>query len=132
MDRDRDFPDVARRQPGGQLRPGVAAVYRLVDAAARAAREKVVEAAAETDDALIEKYLGGEELTDAEVVTGLRPVDQGEVMLCGGRGSLTPREARRRGLDPDRRGSLVEHIQRRNQALSIAELPRRSVSSAYA
>jgi len=41
-------------------------------AAAAAAREKLVEAAAETDDALIEKYLGGEELTQAEIVQGLR------------------------------------------------------------
>lgn len=40
--------------------------------AAKSAREKVVEAAAETDDTLIEKYLGGEELSDAEVLMGLR------------------------------------------------------------
>jgi len=40
--------------------------------AAQEAREKVVEAAAEMDDALIEKYLGGEELTEKEIVTGLR------------------------------------------------------------
>ncbi len=40
--------------------------------AAKEAREKVVEAAAETDDALIEKYLGGEELTNAEVIGGLK------------------------------------------------------------
>ena len=35
-------------------------------------REKLVEAVAETDDALIEKYLGGEELTLEELKTGLR------------------------------------------------------------
>jgi elongation factor G len=43
-----------------------------LQAAAKEAREKVVEAAAETDDALIEKYLGGEELTNAEVLGGLK------------------------------------------------------------
>ena len=35
-------------------------------------REKLVEAAVETDDALIEKYLGGEELTLEELRNGLR------------------------------------------------------------
>jgi len=35
-------------------------------------REKLVEAIAETDDALIEKYLGGEELSLEELKTGLR------------------------------------------------------------
>ena len=35
-------------------------------------REKVVEAAAEIDDSLIEKYLGGEELTLEELSAGLR------------------------------------------------------------
>ena len=34
----------------------------------------------------------------AEVVTGLRRVDRGEVMLCGAGGSLDPHEARRRGI----------------------------------
>jgi elongation factor G len=49
-------------------------------------RVKLVEAVAETDDKLIEKYLGGEELTEAEIRTGLR---KGTVagtivpMLCG-------------------------------------------------
>jgi elongation factor G len=37
-----------------------------------AQREKLIEAAAETDDALIEKYLGGEELTEEELANGLR------------------------------------------------------------
>jgi elongation factor G len=35
-------------------------------------REKLVEAIAEVDDTLIEKYLGGEELTQQEMVDGLR------------------------------------------------------------
>ena len=35
-------------------------------------RNKMVEAVAETEDALIEKYLGGEELTEAEIRNGLR------------------------------------------------------------
>lgn len=39
---------------------------------AKAQREKLVEAAAETDDALIEKYLGGEELTQEELANGIR------------------------------------------------------------
>lgn len=40
--------------------------------AAEAARMALVEAAAEGDDALIEKYLEGEELTDAEILAGLK------------------------------------------------------------
>ncbi|MFB3052963.1 MAG: elongation factor G [Dehalococcoidia bacterium] len=39
---------------------------------ANAQREKLIEAAAETDDALIEKYLGGEELTQEELTHGIR------------------------------------------------------------
>jgi elongation factor G len=35
-------------------------------------REKLVEAVAETDDDLMEKYLGGEELTEAEIKAGIR------------------------------------------------------------
>lgn len=35
-------------------------------------REKMVEAAAECDDHLMDKYLGGEELTEEEIVLGLR------------------------------------------------------------
>ena len=35
-------------------------------------REKLVEAAAEVDDSLIEKYLGGEELSQEELISGLR------------------------------------------------------------
>ncbi|HET6947192.1 MAG TPA: elongation factor G [bacterium] len=40
-------------------------------AAAQAAREKLVEAAAETDDALVEKYLEAGELTQDELIHGL-------------------------------------------------------------
>ncbi len=40
--------------------------------AADQAREKLVEAAAETDDALVNKYLEGEELTPEELFTGVR------------------------------------------------------------
>lgn len=39
---------------------------------ANAHREKLIEAAAETDDALIEKYLGGDELTPEELANGVR------------------------------------------------------------
>ncbi|MDP2674901.1 MAG: elongation factor G, partial [Dehalococcoidia bacterium] len=39
---------------------------------ANAHREKLIEAAAETDDALIEKYLGGDELTAEELAKGVR------------------------------------------------------------
>ncbi len=35
-------------------------------------REKLLEAVAETDDALMEKYLGGEELTEEEIKTAIR------------------------------------------------------------
>ncbi|MFB2917030.1 elongation factor G [Aerosakkonema funiforme] len=49
-------------------------------------RVKVVEAAAETDDALTEKYLEGEELTEAEIRNGIRKgTIAGTIvpMLCG-------------------------------------------------
>lgn len=52
--------------------------YELVDipaellADAEAARERMVEAAAESDESLLEKYLGGEALTTEEIVMGLR------------------------------------------------------------
>src|SRR3970040_1293567 len=39
---------------------------------ANAHREKLIEAAAETDDALIEKYLGGDELTPEELAKGVQ------------------------------------------------------------
>lgn len=49
--------------------------------AAEEARMVLVEAAAEGDDSLIEKYLEGEELTNEEVVTGLRKaIKQGLVV----------------------------------------------------
>ncbi|MEU3273681.1 elongation factor G [Saccharomonospora sp. NPDC006951] len=35
-------------------------------------RDKLIEAIAETDDALMEKYFGGEELTEAEIKAGIR------------------------------------------------------------
>ena len=35
-------------------------------------REKMLEAVAETDDELMEKYLGGEELTEAEIKAAIR------------------------------------------------------------
>ncbi|ACE85133.1 elongation factor G [Cellvibrio japonicus] len=37
-----------------------------------ALREQLIEAAAESSDALMEKYLGGEELTEADIKTGIR------------------------------------------------------------
>jgi elongation factor G len=40
--------------------------------AAREQREKMIEAAAECDDHLMEKYLNGEELTEEEILLGLR------------------------------------------------------------
>ncbi|MCK5577215.1 MAG: elongation factor G, partial [Dehalococcoidales bacterium] len=44
-------------------------------------REKMVEAIAEVDDTLIEKYLGGEELTSEELVAGLKQaVASGQVV----------------------------------------------------
>ncbi|VVD83291.1 Elongation factor G [Pandoraea horticolens] len=48
--------------------------------------EKMIEAAAEADEALLEKYLGGETLTEAEIQAGLRKrTVAGEIvpMLCG-------------------------------------------------
>ena len=49
-------------------------------------REKMVESAAEASEALMEKYLGGEELTRAEIVKALRDrtiACQIQPMLCG-------------------------------------------------
>jgi len=49
-------------------------------------REQLLEAIAETDDVLIEKYLGGEELTDEEIENGLRKgVTDSKIfpVLCG-------------------------------------------------
>ncbi|GAA3603872.1 elongation factor G [Gibbsiella greigii] len=53
---------------------------------ANAWREKMVEAAAEGSEALMEKYLGGEALSEQEIVAGLRArTIAGEIqpMLCG-------------------------------------------------
>ncbi|CAH0443400.1 elongation factor G [Ralstonia syzygii] len=49
-------------------------------------REKMVEAAAESNEALMEKYLGGEALTEAEIVKALRDrtiACEIQPMLCG-------------------------------------------------
>lgn len=54
--------------------------------AARKYRESLIEAIAETDDALLEKYLGGEELNDTEIREALRKgVCEAKVfpVLCG-------------------------------------------------
>ncbi|QHE92224.1 elongation factor G [Pandoraea fibrosis] len=54
--------------------------------AAQEWHEKMIEAAAEADEALLEKYLGGETLTEAEIQAGLRKrTVAGEIvpMLCG-------------------------------------------------
>lgn len=48
------------------------AIPAEVQGAADQWREKLIEAAAETDDSLIEKYLGGEELTAEELANGVR------------------------------------------------------------
>jgi elongation factor G len=59
-----------------QARPGdgktTAAIPAEMQAAAEEARVAVVEAAAEGDDALLEKYLGGETLTAEEIARGFR------------------------------------------------------------
>ncbi len=49
-------------------------------------REQLIEAIAETDDALIEKYLGGEELSQDEIINGLKKaVSTGNIhpVFCG-------------------------------------------------
>ncbi len=53
---------------------------------AREYREKLVEAAAEADDHLMEKYLGGEELTEADIMAGLRKATIAQTIfpvICG-------------------------------------------------
>lgn len=49
-------------------------------------REALVEAAAETDDALLEKFFGGEELSEEKIISGLRTgINQGQVApMLGG------------------------------------------------
>jgi elongation factor G len=59
--------------PGGA---GVLDVMASNDPAAQAARNGLMEAAAETDDALIEKYLGGEALTADELAKGTKAAVQ--------------------------------------------------------
>ncbi len=52
-----------------------------MQAAVKSAREKLIEAVAEIDDKLIEKYLGGEELTGEEIINGLKQgVLQGKII----------------------------------------------------
>ncbi|CAJ0799207.1 Elongation factor G [Ralstonia psammae] len=69
---------------------GVKFEYTDIDetlkATAQEWRDKMVEAAAEADEELLNKYLGGEELTEAEIKRGLRKrTIAGEIvpMLCG-------------------------------------------------
>ena len=58
-----------------------AAVPDELAAEAEAARERLIEAAAESDDALADRYLSGEELTAEEIAAGLRAaVLQGELV----------------------------------------------------
>lgn len=58
-----------------------AAVPEELAAEAEAARERLIEAAAESDDALADRYLSGEELTAEEIAAGLRSaVLQGELV----------------------------------------------------
>jgi elongation factor G len=52
-------------RPPAQIPSGVAGDYE-------AARERLIEAVAESDDELAERYLEGEELTEAEIVAGAR------------------------------------------------------------
>ncbi|MEM9558627.1 MAG: elongation factor G [Acidobacteriota bacterium] len=68
------------------------AAYEEVDipadlqGAADEAREQMIEALAETDEALLEKYLGGEEVTTDEIVAALRHAtvtSQLQPVLCG-------------------------------------------------
>ena len=58
------------------------------DLAATAAeyREQLIEAVAESDEELLEKYFGGEELTEAEIKSGIRKLTvnrEGFPVLCG-------------------------------------------------
>ncbi|WAL65155.1 elongation factor G [Amycolatopsis cynarae] len=49
-------------------------------------REKLIEAIAETDDSLMEKFFGGEELTEAEIKAGIRKLTiarEAYPVLCG-------------------------------------------------
>ncbi|MEW6273288.1 MAG: elongation factor G [Thermodesulfobacteriota bacterium] len=69
---------------GGQMRE--AEIPSDVAEEARAAREKLVEAVAESNDALLERYLDSGELAQDEIVTGLREaILKGALLpvLCG-------------------------------------------------
>ncbi|MCL6264030.1 elongation factor G [Craterilacuibacter sp. RT1T] len=57
-----------------------------IQAVAEEWREKMVEAAAEVSEEMMDKYLGGEELTEAEIINGLRQRTlrcEIQPMLCG-------------------------------------------------
>ncbi|MCD4813786.1 elongation factor G [bacterium] len=58
--------------------PKIGPIPEDMQAAANAAHEKLIEAAAEGDDTLTEKFLEGQTLTDAEIATGLD-----EVLVAG-------------------------------------------------
>ena len=52
--------------------PSLEAIPEDHVAAVEAAREKIIEAASEVDDNILEKYLGGEEVTEEELIEALR------------------------------------------------------------
>ena len=52
--------------------PSMEAIPEDHVAAVEAAREKIIEAASEVDDNILEKYLGGEEVTEEELIEALR------------------------------------------------------------
>jgi elongation factor G len=62
------------------------------------AHAALVDAAAESDDALLEKYLEGTELTDDEVRTALHAATADRVRRCGNREGRGPRARQHRSL----------------------------------
>ncbi len=64
-------------------------------------RNRLIEAAAETDDALLEKYLGGETLSDAEISAGWR-----QAVLSGGLVPIFAVSAKTEAGLPE----LIEHL----------------------
>jgi elongation factor G len=52
--------------------PSLEAIPEDHVAAVETAREKIIEAVSEVDDNILEKYLGGEEVTEEELIVGLR------------------------------------------------------------
>ena len=60
-----------KARTGAGKSPSVGEIPADMAAAVSKYRDALIEAAAENDDQLIEKYLGGEELTDAEIARGL-------------------------------------------------------------